>query len=1835
MEKLKKLIIDHRFDLVGLAEVNKDWRKVSHENTIWSATSGWTEHRRVQVSQNTTKPCNKSELLIGGTAMIAFGDLVFRISHQNSDPRNLGRWSSITISGKNTVTTRIFTCYCPVRSSSLGSAYAQQLVYMAEHKNTIPETSCPRQLFGIDLKTEIDASIEQGHNVIVMGDFNSDYSKLKSWMLEAGLEDILASKHGPAPKTHLRSKDAPIDCIFATAHFGIRKGGFLSFHKLLSDHRGIWVDIPKFMLYGYNPPQPIFPSARRLKLNDPRVVQKYLTFLYHEMDKHDLFHRMDSIHKRAKLAFPSHLKKEYEAIDQLVCKLMDAAERQCRRLHTGAIAWSPTYKKACLELLYWLHRRTYILKCHQNVRQLIVMQHKLHIEYDPNLTLSDINNNIIHAHKKRKRCKKLAESLSLEYRTQLAIAKEEAGETKAASYIRNLNHIEAQRRLFRNIRFMEGKTKGGCTSKLITSSNGIETEHTEKVDIEQLCADANEKKYHQTETGSSQLLSEEFISDLGLYGEGSKTNEVLNGTYTPPPSADNNTIDFLNNCKRNQQATDMSTNYCIISRYQNHVKAWKVRKEKTCTHHQHIGHFKAVLRQKDLRWFFFQRSDILEITGYSPTRHRECVDLMIMKKSMCYDVQKQRTIGILDTEFNQNNKKMGKTGMDNAISLGKVAAEQFAVKHKAAIEQIVSKRCVIDHHHSKRRCFSLTSNDLAGCYDRIIHTAAALALLRVGIPHNTINSMFSSIQRMVHRIRTMYGDSDITYGGNDIGNWRNFPQGVLQGNACGPTIWVLISSIIFEILHKRGFAMEICSSISKQVFCLVGFAYVDDSDLIQSGTDPLQVLQSMQDLINSWGSLMAVTGGAICTEKSWWYMVDYTWKKGKWVACDAAEDFDLVAKNAEGHQTSLKRLLASEASEMLGVWVAPNGCKERMIHNQRDAAIAWGVKVSSGHPSKLEAWQALYSNITAKLKYPLPACSLSETECKSILYPAIKAALPKAGIASNLVCAVRDAPLEYGGAGVLSLYHQQGSARIALVVDQLFKKTPTGKILLTCIEDLVLDSGLYGSLWKMPFDTISKYVQTHSLIFSMIEYNHKHSILINSAHGTVTPQRTGDSSLMSLASKYYSDSPTLRSIQRVRMAFGAIHLSDICSVDGNKLDIRYLQSQPSFIYKNKFDWPSKHHYNRLDLSKWRNLLRAIFNGPNKTLPTPLGPWKHMTHTEWFESWDFFLSPDQQFLFHQINPTTWKRHLRKETSRRSYHTAFLLIREAPSTNLLRASVKLTNHTISVTATSSRMQHDLIMENDILSFGHLQIKKPSMNWFLQSLSASPSTDQLITHLLQGTAVGVSDGSFFPRQKVGSCAWTISTPDGSEYIKGGGIIPGSPNDQSSYRSELGGQVGIANILANIILPPSLRPHITVACDGLSALQNVHINKMHVKCNKKDSDLISIICSLWNQSNFCPITQHVYGHQDSTNRHLTSLEKLNCQMDSDAKDIACSIISKASPHPNFEPSDLGFGSIICGSKLITSNIQASIYKQVTHQNMLKWINNNGEIKGNLDLENINWHCFSSARKEVSLGQKLFLTKWISGDTATGRVMCLRKKQLTSYCPRCHQTDEHLVHVLICPSQESVALRHTLLQQLVDWLKSNQTHPRIVLFLKLGLSTWFTDQTYQWHGNSHLFSDCPKINSALQTQLNIGWYHLLCGFITNDLIDLQQCFFTDIGSLKSSTRWGINLTKQLWNIVHQMWLQRNDALHKEDSIQNMTRLIILKSSISQEHNQGLQDLPHIYSSYFHIPLPSLLKRSQNYLKRWFLIIRSAREAHGNTTITDAFTCNGPMRKWIKLQQIA
>ena len=140
---------------------------------------------------------------------------------------------------------------------------------------------------------------------------------------------------------------------------------------------------------------------------------------------------------------------------------------------------------------------------------------------------------------------------------------------------------------------------------------------------------------------------------------------------------------------------------------------------------------------------------------------------------------------------------------------------------------------------------------------------------------------------------------------------------------------------------------------------------------------------------------MSVTGAAISIDKSWWYLIDFVRNKGKWVTTDPYEAMDLIAQDAIGTSFSLKRLYSHESAEMLGVWMAPNGCKKKIIRTLRDSSLDSAGRFTLGNANSLQAWTAMQSNIFAHLKYPATSCTFSKIECNRIMWPALKVCLSR------------------------------------------------------------------------------------------------------------------------------------------------------------------------------------------------------------------------------------------------------------------------------------------------------------------------------------------------------------------------------------------------------------------------------------------------------------------------------------------------------------------------------------------------------------------------------------------------------------------------------------------------------------------------------------------------------------------------------------------------------------------------------------------------------------------------------------------------------------------------
>jgi hypothetical protein len=292
---LKDTILKHNIDFVGLSEVNKDWRLVPQQESMWSLTEGWFEYRRLATSINSCVPPTRP-IQYGGTLLLAMNMVAHAVVSIDEDPTRMGRWTSMLMRGKNNTFCRIITAYCPCISDGPTSTYALQIVAMSQRG----AIGCPREKFWEDLATFITTCQNKKENVIIMGDWNSEYAKVIQWMAKFGLKDIIHSRHTTdPPPTCNKSQSSPIDIIFAPTQFTCWRGGFLSFDYLEGDHRGLWCDIPAEYLLGYNMQYPLHSKARRLKTDDPRVRKRYLKKLHTLLKEKDIYNKFQDFSHNA------------------------------------------------------------------------------------------------------------------------------------------------------------------------------------------------------------------------------------------------------------------------------------------------------------------------------------------------------------------------------------------------------------------------------------------------------------------------------------------------------------------------------------------------------------------------------------------------------------------------------------------------------------------------------------------------------------------------------------------------------------------------------------------------------------------------------------------------------------------------------------------------------------------------------------------------------------------------------------------------------------------------------------------------------------------------------------------------------------------------------------------------------------------------------------------------------------------------------------------------------------------------------------------------------------------------------------------------------------------------------------------------------------------------------------------------------------------------------------------------------------------------------------------------------------------------------------------------
>ena len=397
----------------------------------------------------------------GGTLTIYDGNWSGRIT-KGVDNTKLGRWSYITINGRNNTFFTIITGYRCVKQQTTQTA-GMTTTYMQQERILKQRgiTSTPQKCFIDDLEKFVRNKVSDGHEILLTLDANEQWedknSAIKDLALKLGLYDIPKERNpgGVAPSYVRSNCGRRIDFLLGTENVlkaTCKYGMFIEGIDILGDHRPQYLDINIEELLHLNSYDIGSPSSRRLRSTDPMCVGKYCEAVHTHFNNHKVFERMEQLWVEIQnqvTMTPSQVGK-YEAIDRDVYRLCKNAEHSLKLHRHRKYVWSPALDEAVSEVQYWKLRKKKYNDQDETVR-IVKKGEERGIADDIEHDMPTINESLRQAYSTLRQVQKKDGERRQEFLNNMA--EKYAGENKLSKEkaIRELMSHEELREMFRTV----------------------------------------------------------------------------------------------------------------------------------------------------------------------------------------------------------------------------------------------------------------------------------------------------------------------------------------------------------------------------------------------------------------------------------------------------------------------------------------------------------------------------------------------------------------------------------------------------------------------------------------------------------------------------------------------------------------------------------------------------------------------------------------------------------------------------------------------------------------------------------------------------------------------------------------------------------------------------------------------------------------------------------------------------------------------------------------------------------------------------------------------------------------------------------------------------------------------------------------------------------------------------------------------------------------------------------------------------------------------------------------------------------------------------------------
>jgi hypothetical protein len=754
----------------------------------------------------------------GGNALLVTGQLTTTI-HRSviEDPSGLGRWTGITVTGKQERKISMIVgyrcCKGTIKAAGLGTTYHREYAYLSSIKVKSPN---PRKAYLQDLESTINNLRHLGHAIIVMMDANetlSNETDLGKWRNRLELVDL--HRHHPAPSTYIGSNKRRIDFIFGCPRVNehVKAAGTLSYQEgPQSDHRSLFVDIDFAALLQYDPGKnPIVsPKSRNLRASNPELVAAYHQAMLSYYADHGMERRIQDLFQNFTTMSNDNIRIALEAWDRDQGRAMKHAESVIAKPRRP-YAWSPELRNAGILKRYWRLRLIESITPTANYEVAIQrLQNKIR-QSDPSFCLPHLNTPMTAEEVRRKlnsatrHLRKIQQSATENrfkaYQDLLALYQSDTNpdtskeSSRKAKIVKRTIRTEKIRDMFRKIRHtvkgvLPHQQTGLSHLKIpVLPESGKSNPHPEEfqdyiartkshdIEWETVIDRDSIEKYllgynHQSFRAASQspcghgiiydALTFTSLTDMG--------RQLLAGNI--PEEWHGNDISLRNFLAsfmipdaiklRPDIKTTMSD-----EDIRRGISKWK-ESTSTSPSGRHLGHYKALIQDTTLLTCMTQFMHVAIKSGISISRWSNAINVMLEKDAGSPHIHRLRIIHLFEADFNLYMKlQWGKRLVRRAVKHKLLNPGQFgSVPGHTAIEPIMLTQLTNDNCRILRKNLARFDNDASACFDRIIVPLAMMAARRCGMSEASVRIHAETLESMKYSVKTQFGISTKSYSGS-------------------------------------------------------------------------------------------------------------------------------------------------------------------------------------------------------------------------------------------------------------------------------------------------------------------------------------------------------------------------------------------------------------------------------------------------------------------------------------------------------------------------------------------------------------------------------------------------------------------------------------------------------------------------------------------------------------------------------------------------------------------------------------------------------------------------------------------------------------------------------------------------------------------------------------------------------------------------------------------------------------------------------------------------------------------------------------------------------------